>query len=101
VQSHSTGNEIHIYLEISPTTWYYYVYRNGQLGMVTSDEEVNKLVNTGKDKTVSFVDVNEASRYRKRFLTSYLGMSEEEFNTSIKTPAKATKKAKKEEGEGF
>jgi hypothetical protein len=101
VQSHSTGNEIHVYLEISPTVWYYYVYRNGQLGMVTADEEVNKLLNTGKEKTVSFVDVNEASRFKKRFLTSYLGMSEEEFNKAQRTPAKAPKKAKKEEGEGF
>jgi len=103
VQSHSTGNELHIYLDLSPGNWYYFVYRNGQLGMVSSDEEVNRMVNTGggKEKGVGFVDINEATRFRKRFLTSYRGMSEEEYNQQVKSPPKATKKAKKEEGEGF
>lgn len=103
VQSHSTGNELHIYLDLSPNNWYYFVYRNGQLGMVSSDEEVNRLVNTGggKEKGVSFVDINEASRFKKRFLISYHGMSEEEYNKQLKSPPKAAKKAKKEEGEGF
>lgn len=103
VQSHSTGNELHIYLDLSPANWYYFVYRNGQLGMVSSDEEVNRLVNTGggKDKGVSFIDINEAARFKKRFLISYHGMSEEDYNKQLKSPPKAVKKTKKEEGEGF
>ncbi len=102
VQSHSTGNELHIYLDLAPEKWYYFIYRNGQLGMVSSDEEVNRLVNTGgKEKGVNFVDINEASRFKKRFLTGYQGMSEEDYNKQLKSPPKAVKKAKKEEGEGF
>lgn len=103
VQSHSTGNELHIYLDLAPEKWYYFIYRNGQLGMVSSDEEVNRLVNTGggKDKGVNFVDINEAARFKKRFLISYHGMTEEEYNQQLKSPPKAVKKTKKEEGEGF
>ena len=103
VQSHSTGNELHIYLDLAPDKWYYFIYRNGQLGMVSADEEVNRLVNTGgKDKGgVTFVDVNDATRFKKKFLTSYHGMTEEEYNKQVKSPPKAVKKAKKEEGEGF
>lgn len=103
VQSHSTGNELHIYLDLAPEKWYYFIYRNGQLGMVSSDEEVNRLVNTGggKEKDVNFVDLNEATRFKKRFLISYQGMTEEEYNKQLKSPPKAAKKVKKEEGEGF
>ncbi len=102
VQSHSTGNEIHIYLDLAPEKWYYFIYRNGQLGMVSSDEEVNRLVNTGgKDKGVNFVDINEANRFKKRFLISYHGITEEEYNKQLKSPPKAVKKATKEESEGF
>lgn len=103
VQSHSTGNELHIYLDLAPEKWYYFIYRNGQLGMVSSDEEVNRLVNTGggKEKGVNFVDINEAARFKKRFLINYHGITEEEYNKQLKSPPKAVKKAKKEEGEGF
>lgn len=103
IQSHSTGNELHIYLDLSPNNWYYFIYRNGQLGMVSSDEEVNRMVNTGggKDKGVNFIDINEANRFKKRFLINYHGISEEEYNKQLKSPPKAVKKTKKEETEGF
>ncbi len=99
--SHSTGSELHLYLDISPNVWFYFVYRNGQLGIVSADEEVNKLLNTGKEKNVAFLDVTEATRFKKRFLTTYYGMSEDEYNKLQRTPARTSKKAKKEEGEGF
>lgn len=99
--SHSTGSELHLYLDISPNVWFYFVYRNGQLGIVSADEEVNKLLNTGKEKNVAFLDVTEATRFKKRFLTTYHGMSEDEYNKLQRTPARTSKKTKKEEGEGF
>lgn len=109
VQAHSTGNEVHIYLDISANTWYYFIYRNGQLGMVSSDEEVNKMINTGntgKEKGVNFIDINEANRFKKRFLINYKGLSEEDFVKQSKTPQKPPTDPKKttkkeEETEGF
>ncbi len=98
--SHSTGSEIHIYFDLSPSKWYYFVYRNGMLGTVSSDEEVNKLLNTGsdKEKKSNFIDVAEAQRYKKRFLQNYLGITEQEQKKQA-TPSK--KKKVEEEGEGF
>jgi hypothetical protein len=108
VQSHSTGNEVNIYLDLDVNRWYYFMYRNGQLGMVSSDEEVNKLLNTSngkeKEKGVNFIDVNEANRFKKRFLMNYRGMKEEDFNKrgNVKPPVADSKKTKaKEETEGF
>jgi hypothetical protein len=110
VQSHSTGNEVNVYLDLSANSWYYFVYRNGQLGIVSSDEEVNKMLNTSggkeKEKGVNFIDINEATRFKKRFLINYQGMTEEDFDkrgkTQAKPPVADTKKTKaKEESEGF
>ena len=78
-----TGDEIYIFLEISPDSWYYLGYKGGQLGMVSSDFEFNKML-VDKDKTIKGielinVDMAEAMAFRKRFLMSYLGVSAEAF----------------------
>lgn len=102
VQSHSTGSELNIYLDISPNKWYYLLYRNGKLGVVSSDEEVNRMLNVSdgkeKEKGVTFLDVNDASSFKKRFLMNYKGMTEEDFKKAEKQPAK---KKETKESDGF
>jgi hypothetical protein len=80
-----TGDEIYIFLEVSPESWYYIGYKAGQLGMVSSDFEFNKML-VDKDKTLKGielinVDMAEAMAFRRRFLMSYLGVSAEAFET--------------------
>jgi hypothetical protein len=113
-KSPQTGDEVHVFFEISPTTWYYFVYRNGALGVTSTDEEINKILNTpaagGKEKKSGseFIDAAEAMKFRKRFLQVYLGIKENEVvkkpadkakltpSPNAKTPTK-----KEEEKEGF
>lgn len=113
VKSPQTGDELFVFLEISPSNWYYFGFKNGQLGMTSSDEEINRLISTpigGKEKKseVAFVDANEASKFRKRFLQVYKGVKETEFaikskaTTVLPTQPKAKSATKKEEEkEGF
>lgn len=100
--SHSTGNEFHIFLDLDRNSWYYFVFRNGQLNMVTSDEEVNRLINPAgkkeKDKTVSFINASEAARFKTRFLMNYEGLSEAELKEQPAKPQKTEKKEEEEEG---
>jgi hypothetical protein len=113
-KSPQTGDEVHIYFEISPTTWYYFVYRNGVLGVTSTDEEVNKILNApaagGKESKsgLEFIDTAEAMKFRKRFLQVYQGIKENEVvkkpSDKVKltpTPNSKTPTKKEEEKEGF
>ena len=86
-KDNSNGDEIYLFLEVSGTEWYYLGYKNGQLGFVSSNFEVNKVLE-GKDNGKSSreyelitVDTKEAMDFRKRFLITHLGASEEDFKT--------------------
>ena len=113
-KSPQTGDEIHVFFEISPNNWYYFVYRNGSMGMVSTDEDINKILNApaagGKEKKsdVQFVDTAEAMKFRRRFLQIYRGIKETEVakkpaeKAKLPTaPASKTPTKKEEEKEGF
>lgn len=113
VKSPATGDEVYVFLEISPTQWYFFVYRSGQLGVTSADEDFNKAIavpETTKDKKsdLNFVDVAEATRFRKNFLKIYRGMKEEDFakkpsdpNKLPGTPPSKSPTKKAEEKDGF
>lgn len=113
VKSPQTGDEIHIMIEISPASWYYFTYKSGSLGVTSSDEEINKLLAGpvgGKEKKseVEFLDLAQAQKFRKQFLQKYRGIKEDEVVkkpvSSKEDPATPAKKApvkKTEEKEGF
>ena len=113
-KSPQTGDEIHLFFEISPASWYYFVYRNGSMGIVSTDEDINKILNApsagGKEKKsdVQFMDTAEAVKFRRRFLQVYRGIKESEVakKPSEKAklpnaPATKTPTKKEEEKEGF
>ena len=89
------GDEIYIFLELSPDTWYYLGYKGGQLGIISSDFEFNKMLNSDdkakstKGMEIMNADMAEAMAFRKRFLMSYLGVSEEAFKKPARTPVAA------------
>jgi hypothetical protein len=113
VKNPLTGDEFYIFLEISPTNWYYFGYKAGQLGVTSTDEEVNKMFTAPvgakeKKSEIAFVDVAEASKYRKKFLQMYLGIKEAEFvkkptstTTLPNAPKPKTPAKKADEQEGF
>ena len=83
IKNPRTGDEIYIFIEVSPDTWYYIGYKAGQLGIISSDFEFNKML-VNKEKTTKGielinVDMSEAMAFRKRFLMTYLGVAEEAF----------------------
>lgn len=88
------GDEFYLFLEVSPENWYYFGYKNGQLGFISSDYEQNKIL-TDKDKTsakgieIISVDMPEAMAFRKRFLISYMGVKEEAFKKPDRVPVSA------------
>ncbi|MFT5885193.1 MAG: hypothetical protein ACI9IP_001653 [Arcticibacterium sp.] len=83
IKNPRTGDEIYIFLEVSQDTWYYIGYKSGQLGLISSDFEFNKILSekekTSKGIEIINVDLAEAMAYRKRFLMTYLGVKEEAF----------------------
>jgi len=113
VKSPQTGDEIHIMIEISPTSWYYFTYKSGTLGVTSSDEDINKLLAGpvgGKEKKsdVEFLDLAQAQKFKKQFLQKYRGIKEEEVvkkpvssKEDPTTPAKKAPVKKTEEKEGF
>ncbi|MBP6618809.1 MAG: hypothetical protein KA188_01070 [Leadbetterella sp.] len=113
-KSPQTGDEIHVFFELSPNSWYYFVYRNGSMGMVSTDEDINKILNApaagGKEKKsdVQFMDTAEAVKFRRRFLQVYRGIKESEVAKKPSEKAKLptapgtkTPTKKEEEKEGF
>ncbi|MCP9768852.1 hypothetical protein EGI22_13075 [Lacihabitans sp. LS3-19] len=114
IKSPQTGDEVHLFFEISPSSWYYFVYKGGSFGITSSDEEINKLVSSptasGKEKKsdTEFIDAAEAMRFRKKFLQVYLGLKESDFakkpanKTTLPGQPKSKSPTKKEEEkEGF
>lgn len=84
IRKSDTGDEVTIYLEASPESWFYWDYKpggtaGGQLAIMSSDQELNDRVtaggkNTGKDKVaVDLVpaDPIEKQQFVDRFLDQY------------------------------
>jgi hypothetical protein len=98
VKNNLTGDEIYLFLEVSDSEWYYLGFKNGQMGIVSSDFEMNQALqgkDTGKsnkDYEVIAVDLKEAMDYRKKFLINYLGASEDDFKKSSISSSPATLK---------
>lgn len=114
IKSPLTGDEVYVFLEISPEKWYYFGVKNGELGIMSSDDAVNQMLNsdTKKDKKsdVVLVEADEAVKFRKRFLQTYLGIKETQLAKKQSDPTKLVevpkpgvkKETKKEaEKEGF
>ncbi|SOE20959.1 hypothetical protein SAMN06298216_1434 [Spirosomataceae bacterium TFI 002] len=99
VKNNKTGDEIYLFLEVSDSEWYYLGFKNGQMGIVSSDFEMNQALqakdggkSTNKDYEVIAVDLKEAMDYRKKFLINYLGANEEDFKKSSISSSPATLK---------
>lgn len=50
VRNRKKGDQISIYLQPKPGTWYYYNYKGGTMYCLSSDEEFNNKINYTKDK---------------------------------------------------
>lgn len=113
------GDQVNLFVEMSGENWYYFGFKNNEMGIVSSDETFNQLV-TAKDKgtraskdyKVIAVDFAEPIAFRKHFLMTYRGVKEDQFgkkpvNTKklAETPKpedkKQPEKKKTEETEGF
>lgn len=75
-------DEVYIFIELSGERWYYMGYKDGEMGIISSDDAFNALVTKGekkKDKSyqVISVDYSEAIMFRKMFLETYRGMKEQ------------------------
>ncbi len=83
IRSPRRGDEIYIFLEISLENWYYLGYKNGELSISSSDYDINKILtdkdkpSTSKDLTLINADPSEAIGFKKRFMQTYLGITEE------------------------
>ena len=77
-----TGDEMYIFLELSGENWYYMGYKDGQMGLISSDDSFNTLITAKADKRkvkdyqVISVDFAEAMLYRRTFLETYRGIKE-------------------------
>ena len=77
-----TGDEMYVFLELSGENWYYMGYKDGQMGLISSDDNFNALITAKADKKkikdyqVIPVDFGEALVYRKNFLEVYRGIKE-------------------------
>ena len=77
-----TGDEMYIFLELSGENWYYMGYKDGQMGLISSDDNFNALITAKADKKkvkdyqVIPVDFAEAMLYRRTFLETYRGIKE-------------------------
>ena len=118
-----SGDEMYIYLEVSENVWYYFGYKEGQMGLISSDQPFNDLLTAKADKqkkskeySVIPVDFAEAKLFQKRFLETYRGIKlqpkpktapttakDKKVAEAAKDPAKKDEKKKKaeDEKEGF
>ncbi len=90
------GDEMYIFIELSPENWYYWGYKAGELGITSSDESFNSMIGVkggkSKDYQVIPVDYAEAMVFRKTFLESYLGVKEKPKSSNQKTLGNSPKK---------
>jgi hypothetical protein len=104
IRKHPEGDEIAIYLEVSPDLWYYFDYKNKQLGVISNDEDFIKVVdkNTGKIKegqyAVVSIPADEKAAFVDRFKSAYTG---EAKRVDTKKPEEKKTEKKPEKKDGF
>jgi hypothetical protein len=101
------GDEVYLFLEVSGENWYYLGYKDGEMGVVSSDDSFNKLIAKkdkgakNKDYKVISIDFAEPITFRRRFLATYRGLDDESFGKKPVNPKKLVltpeQKEKKEE----
>ncbi len=113
IKSPATGDEVYIFLEISPEKWYYFGVKNGELGIMSSDDNVNQMLKSGEGRKEKksdpvLVEADEAVKFRKRFLQTYLGIKDTPAKkqdptklSEVPKPQAKKEVKKKEEQEGF
>lgn len=81
VKNPVVGDELYLFIELGPDRWYYLGYKEGEPGVVSSDNSFNALFKTKekgvKKGTVIPVDKSEALLFRKKFNEVYLGIKPE------------------------
>lgn len=76
------GDEMYVFLELSSENWYYMGFKDGQMGIFSSDDNFNAAIaakadkKKNKDYQVIAVDFSEAIIFRKTFLETYRGIKE-------------------------
>lgn len=113
------SDEVYIFLDLPGENWYYLGYKEGQMGIISSDDAFNTLITAKSDKKKSKdyqlipVDFAEALLFKKAFLETYKGIKETPKTANKKadpknpaeapkpTDKKDDKKKKEEEKEGF
>jgi hypothetical protein len=74
------GDEMYVFFELSNETWYYMGFKEGQMGLISSEESFNNLIaakdkgKKAKDYSVISVDLAEAIQFRNNFLQKYRGV---------------------------
>jgi hypothetical protein len=102
----STGDEITLYLEISPEDWYYFSFEQEQLQIISSSEDFNDVVNSktrpGKTGQFGFLmgSPDEKQVFIERFNHDYRGVSAKPVEQVKKTEQPEEKK-KEEKKDGF
>ena len=77
IKKNPNGDEINVLLDITSELWYYLSYRQGQLGIISSDDEFNSLVSskTGKVKPNQYaaiaINADEKVAFVDRFKSTY------------------------------
>jgi predicted transcriptional regulator len=111
IQKNVDGDEIGVYLEASPEVWYYFAFKNNELGLNSSESDFNAVIGSkaskGKSKDYTFlpVDLDEKMLFVDRFTSLYRPKPklDKKATTKKEDPKKAKEKEKKkeEEKEGF
>lgn len=109
IQKTVDGDEIGVYLEASPEVWYYFAFKNNELGLNSSESDFNAIIgakgakNKTKDYTFLPVDLDEKMLFVDRFKTLYRPKPKVEKKAVSKKedPKKEKEKKKEEIKEGF
>ncbi|MCU0325601.1 MAG: hypothetical protein MUF45_10170 [Spirosomaceae bacterium] len=95
------GDEMYVFIELSGENWYYLGYKEGQMGLISSDDAFNNLISAkdkskkSKDYSVIAVDFAEAIQFRNNFLAKYRGIKPDPKKTTASGKPLATEVNKK------
>lgn len=101
----SSGDEVSLFLEISPEDWYYFSFEQEQLHLISSNEDFNDVVNSktrpGKSGQFGFMmgTPDEKQVFVERFNSNYKGLSKPV--EEVKKKEKPEEKKKEEKKDGF
>ncbi len=104
IKKNPNGDEITVYLEILNDLWYFFSYRQGQLGITSSDEEFNTLVGSksGNVKANQYaaisIGADEKIAFVEKFKSSYGGEGKKQELKEKETPKKQKDPAEKKNG---